>query len=328
MGSKSDVAVIIPYFQRTPGILRRALLSVARQEQCPLAVEVLIVNDASPEPPEPELGGIEWPQGFSARIVSRSNGGPGAARNSGLDEVNPGTRYVAFLDSDDEWSPRHLQRAASALEKGFDFYFADHRQLGQSVGAFARAGRIRPDDHARIAGTTEGLHAYEGDMFDQILRGNVIGTSTVVFRRLRFERARFDVEFTTAGEDYLFWMKLAVAGARISFSTEVEADYGRGVNVYSGSGWGTDGHLRRVQQEILYRRAICRNFSLNDAQREHVARALANFRLEFLRDVIHRLRRRKGVPLQLLRAQAIVDPLTYLSAPRLIFELTAKLLRR
>lgn len=315
-----SIAVIIPYFQRNAGILHRALRSIARQAQCPVTVEVLIVDDASPIPAEDECAGIEWPEHLSVRIVRRINGGPGAARNSGLDGVKPGTTFVAFLDSDDEWSPLHLARAVAALESGFDFYFSDHRQLGQSIGAFERGGRIRAEDHPRIGVAHDGLHAYRGDMFDQILRGNVIGTSTVVYRHRGFENIRFDVEFTTAGEDYLFWMKLSKAGARISFSSEIEADYGRGVNVYSGSGWGTEGHLRRVQQEILYRLAILRMFPLNPEQKLLVEGKIVELRISFLRDIAHRLVRFKGVPLKLLAIQLKADPLTFLSAQKLLIE--------
>ena len=260
------ISVVIPYYQREAGVLHRALASIAAQINTSLPVDVIVVDDASPAPAAAELAAMQWPQGMSARLIQRANGGPGAARNTGLDAVSPATQYLAFLDSDDEWMPQHLARAEAALGEGYDFYFSDHFHLGQQTGAFVRGGRLNIDDHPPIKSPHNNLHAYQGDLFDQTLRGNVIGTSTVVYRWPRFEAERFKMEFTTAGEDYLFWMALARAGARVAFSSDVAARYGRGVNVYSGSGWGTPGHLLRVHQEILFRRTVRRLFPLTSVQ--------------------------------------------------------------
>ena len=142
----------------------------------------------------------------------------------------------------------------------------------------------------------------------------MIGTSTVVYRWPRFQAERFKVEFTTAGEDYLFWMTLAKAGAAVAFSSDVEARYGRGVNVYSGSGWGTPGHLLRVHQEILFRRTVRQLFALTAVQEQHVQSELQRLRLAFVRDLLHRLRHRKSVPKGLLVRHFKVDAATFLGA--------------
>ena len=309
------ITVVIPYFQRSPGVLQKALASVAAQQACPLPVHVIVVDDASPVPAQAEITSAALPNSISVNVITQPNGGPGAARNTGLDAVPTGTRYVSFLDSDDEWSPDHLARAVAALEQGFDFYFADHFQLGQTVGAFDRAGRIHPDKHPHLSTPHVGLHAYKGDMFDQILRGNVVGTSTVVYRLERFAAERFRVEFTTAGEDYLFWMALASQGARVAFSGQIEATYGKGVNVFAGSGWGTDAHLLRVHQEIRFRQAVRQKFALDATQRKHISHDLQRLRLAFVRDVLHRLRHRKSFPDGLLVAHAKLDPLTFAGMP-------------
>ena len=44
------ICVVIPYYQREPGILRRALASIAAQRDCPLPIHVIVVDDASPAP--------------------------------------------------------------------------------------------------------------------------------------------------------------------------------------------------------------------------------------------------------------------------------------
>jgi succinoglycan biosynthesis protein ExoW len=318
------IAIVIPYYQKSAGVLRKALASVAGQRDCPLPIHVIVVDDASPAPAAPELESL-GPLPFTTHIASRVNGGPGAARNTGLDAVPPEARYIAFLDSDDEWTPDHLARAICALDAGYDFYFADHYQLGQSVGAFARGGKVRISQHPALQVAQPELHAYQGNMIDQIIRGNLIGTSTVVFGRERFGDKRFKVEFTNAGEDYLFWMDLAHSGARIAFSAQCEARYGRGVNVYAGSGWGSEQHLLRVHNELKYRKTTGKLFPVTNDQQDHLRACVRELRTAFARDVLHRLAHRKELPRKLLAAHFKLDPMSFFHLP---LAATKLLLRR
>jgi len=312
------IVVVIPFFLREPGVLARSLRSVAAQQACAMPVHVMVVDDASPTPAEPELRGIEWPADTSIEILRQANGGPGAARNRALDHLPAGTRYVAFLDSDDEWSAHHLTRAIAALDAGWQFYFADHLQLGGDKPAFARAGRIRPAEHPIIPNTPAGLHAFNGDFFVQVLTANVVGTSTVVIDTLALAAIRFRVEFRAAGEDYLFWMECAKAGARVAFSSEVEAVYGRGVNVYARSGWGTDGFALRVHNEMEFKRLTTQLFVLTAEQTQNQLRAVSRLRDDFAGDMLHRLLHRKPLDWRLVRRQFAAEPTTALSLPRML----------
>lgn len=307
------ITVVIPYFQREGGVLRRALHSVAEQRGCALPVHVIVVDDESPAPPEPEINAAGALPGTIALLKQR-NGGPASARNKALDHAPPDSRYIAFLDSDDAWSSDHLARAVTCLKAGHDCFFGDHLQLGQSHGAFARARRIDPAQHPFIGEHTT-LHTYRGDMFDQIVRGNVIGTSTVVYAFERLRDHRFRTEFTSAGEDYLFWMGMAKRSTRFAFSSEIEATYGRGVNVYSGAGWGTPQHLERLHNELRYKKTIARLFDVTPAQREAVDASIAQLRESVARDLLHRLRHRRSTPLGLLAAHLRLDPLSYARLP-------------
>ena len=309
------ITVIIPYYQNKPGILAKALKSIAAQKSVPMPVHVLVIDDASPVSAEPELKSI-GPIDCHVQIVLQPNGGPGAARNAGLDRALAATRYIAFLDSDDEWSDDHLSRAVEALGAGYEFYFTDHYQLNSTVGAFARAGRIQPSAHPQLPGTIPGLHAYQGDLLDQIIRGNVIGTSTVVYDFLRFSKNRFKVEFTNAGEDYLFWMDIAHSGAKVAFSSQCEAHYGSGVNVYAGTGWGSEKHLLRIHNEIKYKKLTCKLFPVTEPQRAHIKNNLDTLRTSFAQDLLHRIMHRKKLPLGLLKEHFQLDPLSFSHLPK------------
>ena len=306
------IAVVIPFFQRKPGLLERAILSVRAQRDI-AGAHIVVVDDASPVPASDEVSRVGSTTRFPIEVIRKPNGGPASARNRGLDTLRPEVKRVAFLDSDDVWKEDHLIHATCALDAGHDFYFADHYQPGQEVSAFNRAGRIVVAEHPRI-GSTGTLHSYVGAMFDQIIMGNIIGTSTVVYDFERFKTQRFDEAFFSAGEDYLFWIACARAGARFCFSSDVEVQYGYGVNVYSGSGWGTEGFLARVQNEMRYRKRLLA-FDLSREQRRFVNERIATLRVEFADDILHRLNHRTPLPMQVLWDQLTLDPMTLLALP-------------
>jgi len=316
------VGVVIPYFQRSRGVLARALRSVAVQRNAGV-VRVIVVDDDSPVSAEREIADLDRDFPFSLQVIRQRNAGPGAARNLGIAELGPDVRYIAFLDSDDEWSADHLERALFALSRGFDVYFADFRHPGVAITAFRRAGRIAPEKHEVLAGMPN-LHGYHGDMLAQVLTGNVIGTSTVVYDRQRFPDVAFRTAYRNAGEDYLFWIDLVRAGARFAFSSECAVTYGFGVNVYTGAGWGTETHFLRLHNEIKYRKAALNELSLSNEVGTKVRADVARLRNAMVRDLLHRAIHRKPLPLAWAKDHARTDPWTYLMLPWILCVLTSR----
>jgi glycosyltransferase involved in cell wall biosynthesis len=100
-------SVIIPTHGRRV-FLHEALKSL--QAQSIPDWEAIVVDDCSPEPVQPNISDSR------IRVIRRlSNGGPAAARNSGL-EVATG-KYLAFLDDDDLFVPDRLKYARAALNR-------------------------------------------------------------------------------------------------------------------------------------------------------------------------------------------------------------------
>jgi succinoglycan biosynthesis protein ExoW len=205
--------------------------------------------------------------------------------------------------------PRPSRQRGNRPGAGYDFYFADHYQLNQTVSAFQRAKRIDVSQHKKIT-DAEHMRAYSGDMFDQILMGNIIGTSTVVYRFARFPRLRFREEFVYAGEDYLFWLELSALTEKIAFSSMCECTYGAGVNIFAGSGWGTEKSLMRLHYEIKYKKALPNLFKLNVNQLATNRATVKRLRRSFVADLLHRWRHRIPVDEGLLRDQFRIDPQT------------------
>lgn len=306
------IGVVIPYYQREPGILARALNSVFASQGVS-DVHIVVVDDQSPVPARDELAKL-GPTRYPVTVVEQANAGPGAARNAGLENLDSDTEYVAFLDSDDAWGEWHLDNAIAGLQRGYDFYFADFLFPDyKDKSAFARAGKIDAREHELLDDARE-LYGYRGDMMDQILvKGNVIGTSTVVYRFAKYRTLRFREEFFN-GQDYMFWLEFSQLSRRVVFSTRVECDYGAGVNIYSGAGWGSLRSLQRLRNELFLWKSVRTILPLTPMQRVHNDRRIQGLREAIVCDLIHRARHgkeiRKGVLVDIFR----IDPLLLVSS--------------
>jgi glycosyltransferase involved in cell wall biosynthesis len=101
-------SVVIPVYNRAE-LLGRALASVRTQDFADF--EIVVVDDGSTDNPKAVVDAAADPR---IHYVHQDNKGGGAARNAGIDAARG--RYVAFLDSDDEFLPGHLARLKSLLD--------------------------------------------------------------------------------------------------------------------------------------------------------------------------------------------------------------------
>ena len=100
------VSVIMPTFNRADTI-QRSIRSV--QAQSFTDWELIVVDDGSTDNTVALIEGCD-PR---LKILRQENQGAVGARNAGL-RASAGS-YIAFLDSDDEWLPHHLELCASFL---------------------------------------------------------------------------------------------------------------------------------------------------------------------------------------------------------------------
>lgn len=294
------IAVIIPFFQRETGILGRALASIANQNYPCDALYVIVVDDSSPIPAATELQACPPPPGLRIKVIQQANAGPNEARNTGLQNLEPATQLVAYLDSDDEWIGEHLARAVSALASGFSAYFANLFHLGDTVNEFEKAKRVHPAEHPMV-GHDPSLRAYQGDMVHQIATANIIFIPSLVIDVVALGQARFPMAHRHGGGDYLYWMDLIHHGARFAFSTLPEVRCGQGINMWYGSGWGTDGYAMRIVDEARFRRTVLNKYAKAEATKDSLRDRLAELQVGMIQDVVHRLRRKKKVDWRVVR---------------------------
>jgi succinoglycan biosynthesis protein ExoW len=250
----TSIAVAIPYFQRRPGILRRALVSVLRQQlPAGVRIDIVVVDDGSTSPADGEIDGLAIDPPYHIKLVEQANAGVGAARNAALDLISPATDYIAFLDSDDYWHPEYLATALLALGQGHDFFFCDSQRVGQSFTSYSENNFVARfiSEH----GTPIGNDLYEIErsaFFDESLRRRVFRTPSTVYRRAVAPDLLFDTSLRVAGEDCLFFFQLLGKCRRICCSTRLLATFADGVNIYAGkASWDDPGNLIRHMGILL-----------------------------------------------------------------------------
>ena len=102
------VSVVIVTYNKADTV-GAAIESVLRQTFSDL--EILVVDDGSTDDTARKVAAY----GERVRYIRKMNGGTGSARNRGIQEAR--SRYVAFLDGDDLWLPRKLERQMEAFGK-------------------------------------------------------------------------------------------------------------------------------------------------------------------------------------------------------------------
>jgi hypothetical protein len=165
---EAQVTVVVTTYRR-PELLLAAVRSALAQSVEDLVI--LVVDDGGGMlpafPADPRL---------AVCSLSANTGVPGIARNVGIRLTR--SKYVAFLDDDNEWEPNHLDVALQLLEKN---------EAGKAPGlVYTALRRCLPD------GSTHDVLSVE---FDRRKLGfdNFVDTNAMVIRRfpaLRWSRIR------------------------------------------------------------------------------------------------------------------------------------------
>jgi glycosyltransferase involved in cell wall biosynthesis len=200
------LSVIIPTYNRCT-LLVNAIQSI---QHCGLRdVEIIVVDDGSTDGTEKVVKELRG----EVVYLRQSNSGPAAARNLGLRHSRG--RFVAFLDSDDQWLPDVPSRVLDALERAPDIagVFADARVCGADLaeilwldftGVRARLEQMPQSERSG------GLRVYERRPFFRLLveRCAILPSATILRREALLDVEHFDPELR-GGEDWELSMRLA-----------------------------------------------------------------------------------------------------------------------
>ncbi|MBC8374746.1 MAG: glycosyltransferase [FCB group bacterium] len=213
-----NITVIIPTFNRE-ATLKRALQSVL--DQTFQAQEIIVVDDASTDNTAAIL------EKYSEKIniiTNSSNRGVSFSRNVGI-QIARG-EWIAFLDSDDQWDPRKLEKQKQYHEVHPD------EMISQCDEIWIRNGvRVNPmDKHAKRGGW----------IFEACLPLCIVSPSAVIIHQSIFKKVGlFDINLP-ACEDYDLWLRIAPHFEIGLLDEKLVTRYGGHEDQLSRKYWGMD----------------------------------------------------------------------------------------
>lgn len=184
------LSVVIPTHNRAETI-ERAIWSVLVQGVENL--EIIVVDDASTDATEQVVKALDDQR--IRYIRHETNRGAPAARNTGI--AAAGGDLIAFQDSDDEWMSDKLIKQLQLFEAG-----------GDEVDV-VYSGFQRQSHGTRIYIPGPRVACRHGNILQQLLWSNFVGTPTMVIRRKCFEKSGIFDERMPRYQDWELAIRLA-----------------------------------------------------------------------------------------------------------------------
>lgn len=186
---RPEVSVIIPTYNRAH-LIGRAIQSVL--DQTYQDFEIIVVDDASTDETE------EVVKSFADDRINytrhQKNKGGGASRNTGI-KVAKG-KFIAFLDSDDEW-------LAEKLKKQIGRFKISSNKVGVIYSGYCTVSGKTQELVARV------IPSLRGNLSVNFLKGCYVLNSTSVVRRDCFRKAGFFDETLLSCQEWDIWIRVS-----------------------------------------------------------------------------------------------------------------------
>ena len=221
MSSKENdykVSVIIPTLNRI-NTLQRAIDSVIAQSF--ESIEIIVVDNGSSD------GSVKMLKKYYpiVKLIHEHKVGVSASRNKGIKYAsNP---WIAFLDSDDAWDRKKLEKQINLLHNSHDKYRLIHTneiwiRNGKQINQMKK--------HQKFGGY----------IFNQCLSLCCISPSSVLIDRSIFDDMGLFNENFPVCEDYDMWLRICSKEEVLFIDEKLTFKYGGHKDQLSKSYWGMD----------------------------------------------------------------------------------------
>lgn len=201
---KAEISIVIPTYNQA-NFLKLALNSLLAQTF--KQWEAIVVNNFSDDN---TVEVVRTLKDNRIKLVNFANNGViASSRNVGIELAN--SPIIAFLDSDDIWYPKKLERCFNHLNSGFDIVC--HGEFWVQKNQTRRSVKYGP--------------AVAASYFNLLFNQNCLSTSAVMaFRKPIMAVGKFsdDPSYNTA-EDYDLWLKMAKYGCKFGFLEDMLGEY-------------------------------------------------------------------------------------------------------
>lgn len=178
------ISVIIPTYNRAE-MVANAVESVLSQT-CP-PTEIIVVDDGSTDHTVTRLAAFQ----NQIKVIRQCHQGVSAARNVGI-QTSRGD-WLAFLDSDDLWKRKKLERQCKALDNHVGFMVCYTNEEWRQKGRWRNQKKIH--------------RKYNGRIFQKCLPLCIISPSSVLLHRKVIKEIGLFDESLPACEDYDYWLR-------------------------------------------------------------------------------------------------------------------------
>ena len=200
------VSIIIPTYNARDYVREAVRSALAQTYQ---NVEIIVVDDGSTD----DTKKILEPYARDGKInyIYQANQGLAGARNTGVKAARG--EYIAFLDSDDLFLPKKVERQVAALESHPDFgvCYSD-------VNHFTEMPNGRRFYHHRYTYPS-------GNIFEPLLHRQFINPLCVMVRREVIKKYGMFDENLRRSEDWELWLRWAHSGVKFYHVDEALAQY-------------------------------------------------------------------------------------------------------
>lgn len=201
----AGLASVVTPVHNEPDYLVRAVRSVA--EQTVPVLEHIVIDDGSSDATRAVLDRLadEYPE---IVVIHQPRSGAAVARNAGIAHARG--RYIAFLDADDVWHERKVERQIGFMETHrCHFSYGDYLEVEHRTRA--RLTRYRLPDAVG---------------HEQLLRGCPIGCLTVAYNQEAL--GKHYMPLVPSGHDWGLWLDLTRGGLKARKYPGLEASYSNG----------------------------------------------------------------------------------------------------
>lgn len=193
--SKVQFSVILPLYNKERFVARciDSVLAQTRQN-----FEIIVVDDGSTDR-GPEV--VRAMKDSRIRLIQKENGGASSARNRGALEAS--FDFLAFLDADDEYLPRHLEVVEDLVVR-----YPQAEAYGTACWFLKTNGSVRYVANRRALNGR-----YEGMVTNFFRGGHILWCCSGVVRRDIFNQVGgFDPQLKN-GQDQDLWFRIAAVSS-------------------------------------------------------------------------------------------------------------------
>lgn len=221
------VSVITPVYNAEKYI-KETIQSV--QNQSYQNWEMILVDDCSMDHSREIISKISAEDPRVKLIKLKENSGAAVARNTAIDHASG--KYAAFLDSDDAWIPRKLEKQVAFMEEHqIEFSFTSYEIMDDQGN---RLGQI--------------VHAPKEMTYNKLLSNTIIGCLTVMINLEKLGKVKM-VNIRTR-QDFVMWLSILKKGYKAYGIDEVLSLYRKVPGSISSNKWKAAKQNWKVYREI------------------------------------------------------------------------------